>query len=186
MALAGVVMTGYLILHMLSNLSFFSEPMFTSFYAFYNTGVIRWLVLALMIVAIAIHVKAAIKIRKVNANARKIDYAKHDKLKIPAVMVTASIIFLLAFIVAHIIQTLGFDTTAIYDEVRQLFKSAIMLLFYLAGLLVLTMHLSHSLANVLQTLGKTSVVYHSLVWVGVLTLTGGFAVVPLYIYFVMP
>ncbi|PHS31207.1 MAG: succinate dehydrogenase [Methylophaga sp.] len=186
MALAGVVMTVYLVFHMLSNLSFFSESAFTNFYDFYNAGPIRWIVLLLMISAIAIHVKAAIKIRKVNAKARLIDYAKHDKFKIPAPLVTLSIIFLLSFIMVHIIQTLLFDVQVIYSEVTMLFQSTLMVLFYLAGLFVLTMHLSHSLANVLQTLGKTSIIYHSLVWVGVLALTGGFALIPLYIYFVMP
>jgi succinate dehydrogenase / fumarate reductase cytochrome b subunit len=186
MALAGVVMTVYLVFHMLSNLSFFSESAFIRFYDFYNAGPIRWIVLLLMISAIVIHVKAAIKIRKVNAKARMIDYAKHDKFKIPASLVTLSIIFLLSFIIVHIAQALLFDTGALYSEVTVLFQSALMVLFYLAGLFVLTMHLSHSLANVLQTLGKTSIIYHSLVWAGVLALTGGFALIPLYIYFVMP
>jgi succinate dehydrogenase / fumarate reductase cytochrome b subunit len=186
MAIAGMILTGYLIFHMLSNLSFFSESAFTRFYDFYNAGPIRWIVLILMIAAIAIHVKAAIKIRKVNAKARVIDYAKHDKFKIPASLVTISIIFLFGFIIIHIIQSLLFDTSVLYSEVTALFQSTFMVLFYLAGLFVLTMHLSHSLANVLQTLGKTSVVYSSLVWMSVLALTGGFALIPLYIYFVMP
>ncbi|NOQ94852.1 MAG: succinate dehydrogenase [Methylophaga sp.] len=186
MALAGVVMTAYLIFHMLSNLSFFSQNIFTQFYDIYNGGPIRWLVLLLMIAVIAIHVKIAVKIRKVNAKARTIDYAQHDKFKIPAPLVTVSIIFLLSFIVIHIVQTLLFDTSQLYSEVTQLFQSEIMVLFYLAGLFVLTMHLQHSIANVLQTLGKTSVIYHGLVWSGVLALTGGFALIPLYIYFVMP
>jgi len=186
MALAGMIMTAYLIFHMLSNLSFFSQSVFSQFYDLYNAGPIRWLVLLAMIMAIAIHVKTAIKIRRVNAQARTIDYAKHDKFKIPAPLVTLSIIFLLSFILIHIVQTLLFDTTQLYSELTQLFQSPIMLLFYLAGLFVLTMHLQHSIANVLQTLGKTSVTHHCLVWGGVLTLTGGFALIPLYIYFVMP
>lgn len=186
MALAGLFMTVYLVFHMLSNLSFFSQSTFIQFYDLYNGGPIRWLVLLLMVVAIAIHVKIAITIRKVNAKARTIDYVKHDKFKIPAPLVTVSIIFLLSFILIHIVQTLLFDTAQLYGELIQLFQSPIMLLFYLAGLFVLTMHLQHSLANVLQTLGKTSVIYHSLVWAGVLSLTGGFTLIPLYIYFVMP
>jgi len=186
MAVAGLFMTVYLVFHMLSNLSFLSESTFTQFYDLYNAGPIRWLVLLAMIVAIAIHVKTAIKIRRINAQARTIDYAKYDTFKIPAPLVTVSIIFLLSFIVIHIIQTLLFDIAQLYSDLTQLFQSPIMVLFYLAGLFVLTMHLQHSLANVLQTLGKTSVICHGLVWAGVLSLTGGFALIPLYIYFVMP
>lgn len=185
MALAGLVMTAYLIFHMLSNLSFLSEASFISFYHWYNSGLIRWLILLIMVVAIFIHVKAAIRIRKANAKARTIDYKKHDKFKIPALFVTASIIFLLTFIVVHIIQALMFDNDILYSEITQLFQSELMVLFYLAGLFVLMMHLQHSLANVLQTLGKTSVSCHSLVWIGSLLLTGGFALIPLYIYFVL-
>lgn len=185
MALAGLVMAAYLIFHMLINLSFLSEAGFSSFYHWYNSGLIRWLVLLIMVVAIIIHVKAAIKIRKANAKARTIDYKKHDKFKIPALFVTASIIFLLTFIVVHIIQSLMFDTDKLYSEITQLFQSEFMVLFYLAGLFVLMMHLQHSLANVLQTLGKTSATCHSLVWIGSLLLTGGFALIPLYIYFAM-
>ncbi len=185
MALAGLVMTGYLIFHMLTNLTFLSETKFNNFYHWYNAGPIRWLVLLIMVVAILIHVKAAIRIRKVNAKARTIDYKKHDKFKIPALFVTASIVFLLTFIVVHIIQTLMFDTDILYSEIAQLFQSELMVLFYLAGLFVLMMHLQHSLANVLQTLGKTSVTCHSLVWMATLLLTGGFALIPLYSYFVL-
>lgn len=186
MAMAGLVMLGYLIFHMLTNLSFFSEAAFTGFYDFYNQALIRWPLLLVVVAAIALHVKVAIKIRKTNAKARTIDYVRHDKFKVPASLVTVSIIFLLFFIVVHILQTLSFSTTRVYQELVYQFQSFWMLTFYLAGLFVLTMHLSHSLANVLQTLGKTSESCQLIVWAGTLLLTGGFALVPLYIYFVMP
>lgn len=181
MAIAGMVMTTYLLFHMLSNLSFFCETTFNSFYAWYNAG-LRWPVLVVMVVAIAIHVKAAIKIRKVNAKARRVQYRKHDKFHVPAPLVTISIILLLAFMVMHIIQTLLFDSNNVYMELQQLFQSAFMVLLYLAGLFLLMMHLSHSLANVLQTMGKTSVTCHALVWASVLLLVGGFAIIPLSIF----
>lgn len=186
MALAGLVMTVYLFFHMFTNFSFLNEAVFSNFYQWYNGGIVRWLVLFIMVMAVIIHVKVAIKIRRVNAKARTIDYKKHDKFKIPTLFVTASIVFLLAFIVIHIIQTLLFDPSNVYQELSTMFQSHWMLLFYLAGLFVLTMHLQHSLANVLQTLGKTSMTCHSLVWTATLLLTGGFAVIPLYIYFVLP
>ena len=186
MALAGLVMLGYLIFHMLTNLSFFSEAAFTSFYDFYNQPLIRWPILFLVLAAIVFHVKIAIKIRKINAKARTIDYARHDKFRIPAILVTVSVAFLLFFIVIHILQTLSFDTGRVYQELIYQFQSFWMLLFYLAGLFVLTMHLAHSLANVLQTLGKTSASCQCLVWGGTVLLTVGFALVPLYIFFVMP
>ncbi len=185
MALAGTLMTVYLVFHMFSNLTFFCEQQFTAFYQWYNGGITRWLVLALMVFAIVIHVKTAILIRKVNAKARQVDYKKHDTFKIPAHFVTLSIVFLLAFIVIHVVQMLRFDVTNTYDELIYLFQSPFMVLFYLAGLFVLLMHLQHSLANVLQTLGKTSKTNHILIWIACLLLIGGFASVPLYSYVVL-
>jgi succinate dehydrogenase cytochrome b subunit len=185
MALAGVLMLAYLVFHMLTNLSFFTEASFTEFYDWYNGGLIRWIVLITLVVAIFIHVKVAFRIRKKNAEARTIDYAQHDKFKIPTYLVTASIIFLLAFIIIHIVQSLFLEQFNTDEEITNLFQSTLMVLFYLAGLFVLTMHLHHSLVNVLQTLGKTSISCHVYVWLGTLLLTVGFAVIPLAIYFGM-
>lgn len=185
MAVAGITLFGYLIFHMLSNLTFFSTGLFNDFYHWYNDGLARWLVLVVVIAILAIHVRTALKIRAINAKARTIDYYRHDKFKIPAPFVTASILFLLAFIVIHMIQTLRFDTSDIYQQTVQLFDSFWMVMFYMAGLFVLTMHLQHSLANVFQTLGKTAWTCQYLAWTVSLILTGGFALLPLYIYFVM-
>jgi len=185
MAIAGVAMLGYLVFHMLTNLSFFSQSAFTQFYEGYNIGLIRWPILLIFAGAVVFHVKTAIKIRKVNSKARTVDYQIHDKLMISAALVTASIGFLLFFIIVHILQTVTFDTDHVYQELSGLFQSVWMLVFYMAGLFVMTMHLSHSLANVLQTLGKTSVSCHYLVWAACILLGLGFAIVPLYIFFVM-
>ncbi|MBE0439231.1 MAG: DUF418 domain-containing protein [Gammaproteobacteria bacterium] len=186
MAIAGVVMTVYLVLHMLTNLNFFNQSAFTAFYDWYNNSIIRWLVLLVMAAAILLHVKTAIKIRHVNAKARTVDYKKHDRFKIPAVFVSLSIVFLFGFILIHVYQTLTFVSTDTYAEIVQLFQSPSMTLFYLAGLFVLLMHLHHSLANVLQTLGKTSFSCHCLAWGVPLVLVGGLASIPLYISVVMP
>jgi len=186
MALAGMLMALYLIIHMLTNLSFFSESRFSAFYHWYNSGLVRWLVLATIAASLFIHIKAAIRIRTVNAKARTVAYKKHDKFHVPAILVTISIIFLFGFIAVHVFQTLSFDAADVYRELIQQFQSPWMVLFYLAGLFVLMMHLHHSLANVLQTLGKTSVTCNGLVLASCLLLAAGFAVVPLYIYCVMP
>lgn len=183
MAIAGVVMFIYLIGHMLSNLTFFSNTMFNDFYAWYNQLLVRGSVLVLFVSAVAIHVRTAFKIRAINAKARTIDYARQAGFKIPAKLVTISVLFLLAFIVIHIIQTLLLNTSDPYQAMLDLFESFWMLAFYMAGLFVLTMHLQHSLANVLQTLGKTSFTCQYLAWAVTLSVTGGLAIVPLYIYF---
>jgi succinate dehydrogenase / fumarate reductase cytochrome b subunit len=186
LTIAGSIMLAYLVFHMLSNLSFFADKAYEQFYQWYNQGIIRLGLLAVFAGAILVHAVIAFRIRRVNAAARTVGYAKHDKLHIPAWMVSLSILFLLGFIIIHVIQTLGFDTNDVTTATIELFSSLWNVLFYLAGLFVLTMHLAHSAGNILQTLGKTSATCQSTVIACTLLLTGGFAVVPLYIYFVMP
>ena len=182
MALAGTVMTAYLIFHMLSNLSFFSAPAFERFYDFYNQPWMRWPLLLLVLLSLAIHVKAAVAIRIKNAKARRVGYKKHDKLHVPAALVSLSVALLLLFIVVHIAQTLMLDTNHVRAAMLDWFSATWMLLFYLAGLFILAMHLQHSLVNVLQTLGISSRMYQVLIISGVVLLTAGFASVPVYIW----
>lgn len=182
MALAGTVMTVYLVFHMLSNLSFFSKPAFESFYAFYNQPWFRWPVLLLVVASLFIHVKAAIHIRIKNSRARQVGYKKHDKFHVPAPLVSLSIVLLLLFMLVHIGQTLMMDTSQVRATMLAWFSSVWMLLFYLAGLFILAMHLQHSLVNVMQTLGISSRMHQLSIITGVAILTLGFASVPVYIW----
>jgi succinate dehydrogenase / fumarate reductase cytochrome b subunit len=182
MTLAGTVMSGYLVFHMLTNLSFFSGDAFDRFYQFYNQAWVRWPVLILVLLSLIIHVRAAIHIRVQNSKARQTGYKKYDKPHIPAALVSLSIILLLGFILIHIGQTLMLDTEQVRAAMVSWFSSVWMLLFYLAGLFILAMHLQHSLINVLQTLGITSKTYKVSIISGVVLLIVGFASVPLSIW----
>lgn len=182
MALAGTVMTAYLIFHMLTNLSFFSGSAFENFYDVYNLAWIRWPIFLLVLGSLIIHIKAAVNIRIKNNQARRIGYKKHDKLHIPAQLVSLSIALLLLFILVHIGQALLLDTSSIRMGVTEWFSSVWMFLFYLAGLGILAMHLQHSLINVMQTLGISSKTHKITIIGGVVLLTVGFASVPAYIW----
>lgn len=182
MALAGTVMTAYLIFHMLTNLSFFSGSAFENFYDIYNLAWIRWPIFLLVLGSLIIHIKAAVNIRIKNNQARRIGYKKHDKLHIPAQLVSLSIALLLLFILVHIGQALLLDTSSIRMGVTEWFSSVWMFLFYLAGLGILAMHLQHSLINVMQTLGISSKTHKITIIGGVVLLTVGFASVPAYIW----
>lgn len=178
MALAGIVLSGYLLLHMLSNLSFISPQAFNDFYQFYNQPLIRWPLWLLVSAAILLHVIVAIQIRLHNSKARPVAYHHRQHHWIPAWLVSTVITLILLFIVWHMAQMWSFDGADIYRQTQDLFVSGWQLLIYLAGLGLMALHLLHSLPNVLQTLGKTSKQYLWLSTALVLLLTAGFAVVP--------
>jgi succinate dehydrogenase / fumarate reductase cytochrome b subunit len=185
MALAGMVLSAYLLLHMLSNLSFISPQAFNDFYAIYNQPLIRWSLWLLVSAALLLHVIVAIQIRLHNGKARPVAYRHRQHHWIPAWLVSTVITLILLFIIWHMVQMWSFDGADIHSQTQQLFASGWQLLIYLAGLGLMALHLWHSLPNVLQTLGKTAKQY---LWVSstlVALLMIGFAVVPVMAYWSM-
>lgn len=182
MALAGLVLTAYIVLHMLSNLSFVDPAAYEAFYAFYNQPLVRWPLWILVVAALLLHIIVAVQIRMVNRNARKQPYFHRQHHWIPAWLVSIIITLILLFIVWHMAQMWAFEGEDIYEQTVALFNSGWQVAIYLSGLALLGLHLQHSLLNVLQTLGKSSRQNFWLTTSGVSILMIGFAVVPFLAY----
>lgn len=182
MAVAGLVLTAYLVLHMMTNLSFIDPASYEAFYAFYNQPLIRWPLWLLFTAAVLVHVIVAIQIRLVNGRARQVAYRHRQHHWIPAWLVNIVISLILLFIIWHMAQMQAFGHGAVYAQTLALFSSGWQVLVYLAGLLLLATHLLHSLTNVLQTLGITSRQFAGVCIAGVLILMVGFALVPVLAY----
>lgn len=182
MAVAGLVLAGYLVLHMLTNLSFIHPGSYEAFYAFYNQPLVRWPIWLLFTAAVLLHVIVAVQIRLVNGRARQVAYRHRQHHWIPAWLVNIVITLILLFIIWHMAQMLTFGEGQVYAQTLTLFSSGWQVLIYLAGLLLLATHLVHSLSNVLQTLGITSRQFAAVCIAGVLLLIAGFAVVPVLAY----
>lgn len=182
MAMAGLVLTAYLIFHMLSNLSFFSPEQYQAFYDFYNQPLIRWPLWILVAASLVFHVIVAVQIRLHNNQARVHAYQHRQHHFIPAWLVSIVITLILLFIVWHMAQMWSFGGTDIYGQTLTLFSSVWQLLIYLGGVLLIGLHLQHSLTNVLQTLGKTSKQFYWISTAIVMLLVVGFAIVPILAY----
>lgn len=182
MAMAGLVLTAYLIFHMLSNLSFFSPEQYQAFYDFYNQPLIRWPLWILVAASLVFHVIVAVQIRLHNSRARVHAYQHRQHHFIPAWLVSIVITLILLFIIWHMAQMWSFGGADIYGQTLTLFSSVLQLLIYLGGVLLIGLHLQHSLTNVLQTLGKTSKQFYWISTAIVVLLVLGFAIVPILAY----
>lgn len=182
MAIAGLLLTTYLLFHMLGNLSFFSPQHYTAFYAVYNHPFIRWPLWLLVVAALALHVVVALQTRLHNRKARLQSYQYPRRRHIPSWLVSIVITLILLFILWHLIQMWSFGEVDIYQQTQALFGSAWQVVLYLGGLLLLGLHLQHSLTNVLQTMGITAKQYYGLVTLLVVLLIVGFSAVPLAAY----
>lgn len=182
MAIAGLVLTVYLIFHMLSNLTFFIPGQYQTFYDFYNQPLIRWPLWLAVTAALVFHVIVAVQIRLHNRKARVQAYQHRQHHSIPAWLVSIVITLILLFILWHMAQMWSFGGEEIYRQTLTLFSSKWQLLIYLGGILLIGLHMQHSLTNVLQTLGKTSKQFYWICTAIVVLLVAGFALVPILAY----
>lgn len=182
MAVAGLLLTTYLLFHMLGNLSFFSPQHYEAFYAVYNHPFIRWPLWLLVVAALALHVVVALQIRLHNRKARVQAYQYRQHRRIPGWLVSIVITFILLFILWHLIQMWSLGGADMYQQTLTLFNSGCQAAIYLGGTLLIGLHLQHSLTNVLQTLGITARQYYGLITLLLVLMVVGFSAVPLAAY----
>lgn len=184
MALAGMVFFVYLLAHMLINLNFLrGADNFNGFYVWFHQAIIlRWGIIALLILSILFHVWSALS-RQLDSNSKRhIDYKKPYPKAIPRFVAWSGAGLLFAFIVFHFVQMQLLATDDFYTEVQMIFTNPLMLLIYALGLLALSAHLYHALSNVRQTFGLAFQQRHGAVASILFVLIGGFAAVPISVY----
>ena len=201
-ALTGLAFFGYLLIHLAGNLLIFAGADAFNGYAHTMTSNVLLPIIELGLAAIfLLHVFKAVTNWFGNAAARPKRYqdkhwAHHTSRKTwssTTMIVTGSIIF--AFTVLHIFQ-FRFGTyyedpvhryRDLYRIVVDLFANPVWVGVYVLVMALIGMHLRHGLSSALQSLGIEHPQYNQAVRVlGVvvaIVIAGGFAVIPIWIYF---
>lgn len=179
-AASGVVLVGYVVLHMVGNLSVFSgagapghgEARIDAYSHFlrtagnplFPTGTLLWLVRAFLLGALVVHVTGIVQLRRRNAAARPEGHpARRIGRSWSARTMRITGPLLLAFIVFHILQftTLTIDPTTlregeIYANLYWAFQQAWLVVLYVAAVVLLGLHLRHGTWSAIQTMGWSS------------------------------
>ncbi|MGK2933155.1 MAG: succinate dehydrogenase cytochrome b subunit [Solirubrobacterales bacterium] len=173
-AVTGTILLGYLVLHMLGNLNSLFGPgggdARIDWYFTWIRGVgeplvpnstVVWMVRALLLAALIIHVTGVIQLFRRNRAARPAGHPSRRigrSLESQVMMVTGT--FVLAFIVFHILQftTLTIQITPLhhgdlYENLYYAFQEWYLVVIYLVALLLLGFHLRHGIWSVTLTLG---------------------------------
>jgi succinate dehydrogenase / fumarate reductase cytochrome b subunit len=206
-AVTGVVLVAYLVLHMAGNLnSLFgpggAEPRIDWYAHWLRTfgeplvpyeGII-WAVRAVLLGAIAVHIVGVVQLNARNRAARPSAFpAKRIGRSWESRLMMVSGTLLLAFIVFHILQftTLTIDATplkagALYSNLYYAFQEWYFVAIYLVALAFLGTHLRHALWSLCQTLGLDSPERNFGIRMGANALTLviviGFALVPVLFF----
>lgn len=175
MALTGIALFLFVVGHMLGNLQIFLGPESINRYGAFLQGLgeLLWVVRLSLLAAVALHIWAAVSLTAENKAARPIAYAelKPTGSTYASRTMMMSGLIIAAFIIYHLlhytVQIEGIngahqDFKALHDEkgrhdvYRMMiigFRQPVVSIFYIAGMALLSLHLSHGVSSLFQSLG---------------------------------
>lgn len=187
MAVTGLVLFLFVVGHMVGNLQIFLGPEAINRYGYFlqNLGEGLWLVRAVLLVVILLHIWSAIKLSAENKAARPIGYAEYKPVASSYASRTMlmSGLIILAFIIYHLLHftvqtkainltgqdfhafsepikgTMGLERHDIYKMMIVGFSNIWVSAFYILGVGLLCLHLSHGISAMFQSVGLKNKVY---------------------------
>jgi succinate dehydrogenase / fumarate reductase cytochrome b subunit len=197
MAVSGILLVGFLVSHVVSNLAIFSDPGHLDAWGRFlrSTGPFLWLARAGLVVLAIVHVVAATQLTLRDRAARPEAYRLAGQRGSRWLVwgMRAGGLLLLAFLFIHLANLTwgtwhpGFVHGAVGDNVLALFRAwPWMAGFYILAMAALGLHLGHGVWSFFQTLGWNHPSWNAarrvvglLLAVGI---AGGFALIPLAIW----
>ena len=182
MAVTGLMLVGFVIVHMIGNLQEFVGPAKMNGYAAFlkSTGELLWLARAGLLAATILHVLMAWQLTQIKRKARPIDYTTREAQVSTVASRTMRWggVLLLVFIVFHILHfTTGtvfpvastpdamypaWSHTDVYGNIISAFRTPWVVAFYVVAMLFLMLHLFHGAWSSVRTLGLTKPSRHPL------------------------
>ena len=165
MGITGLIGVGFVIIHALGNLLVFRGPDAINSYSRFlkSTGEILWTLRIILIVAVVLHVIAAVQLTRQSRAARTIGYTKHEAQVATVASRTMRWggALLLLFIVLHILHfTSGtirpagsFSHEDVYANVVMSFRIWWVSLFYVISMVALGLHLYHGAWSSVRSIG---------------------------------
>jgi succinate dehydrogenase / fumarate reductase cytochrome b subunit len=202
MATTGFILFGFVVAHLLGNLSIYLGAEGINAYArhLHQLEPLLWGFRFGLLGAVALHVLFGITLTLENRSARPVAYKrkKHPRSSLAGRTMIYSGLLLATFIVFHLlhftfrtigpqIEMLNGDLPNVFRMVIDSFRQAGYALAYVIAMTVLFFHISHGFASLFQTSGINNEV--TLPWLGRLSravaiiLAAGFVSIPVLIFF---
>jgi len=193
MAVTGLVLFGFLILHMLGNLQVFLGREVMNHYAetLHGNPGLLWVARVVLLVSVVLHTWAAIQLTAVKTAARPVAYVKPGNVQgstgSRTMMLSGPVIAL--FVIGHLLHfTTGtihpqFVELHAYENVITGFANPIAAGLYILAMILVGFHLSHGIWSMFQSIGFSHPRYTPLIkkFAGVFSwiLIAGFISVPI-------
>ena len=170
-AMTGVILILFVIGHLLGNLQIFLGPEWINAYSQHlrDLGPLLWLIRIFLLVSVLLHIYFTILLAIENRSARPEAYRDRNYVKASWAsrhMVVSGLV-VLAFIIFHLLHftarkfdpqfpLLKLDPLNRYDVYSMMvygFQNVYVSIFYVVGLFLLTLHLTHGSSSFFQSLG---------------------------------
>lgn len=170
-AATGVILIFFIIGHLLGNLQIFLGPDWVNGYAEHlrELGPLLWLIRVSLLATVILHIYFTIRLAIENKRARPKNYVRKESVKASFasrhMVVSGLVVF--AFIIFHLLHFTGRnfnpqfpllknDPLNHYDVYSMMvygFQNVYISAFYIIGLFLLTLHLTHGASSFFQSLG---------------------------------
>ncbi len=175
-ALSGIVLVLFVTGHLVGNFTIYLGQDWLNWYAAHlqSLGPLLWLIRLFMLATIGAHIFFTMLLWKENQAARPKKYIASDPIqtsvfartmRLSGLIVLAFIVFHLAHFTVRVIDPAfqnmeamldGHEVHNCYGMVVTGFQNPSVVIIYIVGLTLLTMHLSHGIGSLFQTLGITN------------------------------
>ncbi|MCU0246439.1 MAG: succinate dehydrogenase cytochrome b subunit [Bryobacter sp.] len=163
MAVTGLILCGFVLVHMIGNLQLFQGPEKLNHYAelLRISMPLLWTARIVLLLCVFLHILSAYQLWMLKRAARPVDYVRKSSIATTyaarTMLVSGPI--LLAFIVYHILHfTTGqahpsFEPGNVYANVVAGFQNPLASIFYMVANILLATHLYHGVWSMFQTMG---------------------------------
>ena len=201
MAVTGLIMLAFVVIHMLGNLKIFFGPADFNHYAGWlrtiGTPILHdtwylWIQRAVLTVALVAHIWAAWSLSVQDVRARPVGYEARRKGSRSTWYMRSGGIVLLAFIIYHLLDLSAgvlnpaVEGAGVYGRVVADFKVWYVVLAYTVAMVSLAYHVAHGLWSAANTLGvgsATTKAFQSIAVASGVLLAAGFLLVPFCVVF---
>jgi|SRR5689334_4166821 len=187
MAVTGVILFGFVVGHMAGNLQLYLGPGPMNAYAVFLREVLHgaglWIARAVLLLAVILHVWAAVSLTRLDLAARPVDYREWRPME--STYASRSMrwtgFLLAAFVVFHLLDLTfgtanpGFQEGNVYANVVRSFSRVPVVVVYVVSMGLLGLHLKHGTLSMLRTLGLSHP-YHQTIAAQVLTVLVGLTI----------
>src|SRR5262245_20314933 len=170
-AVTGVILILFVIGHLVGNLQIFLGPEWINGYSqhLHDLGPFLWLIRGFLIIVVVAHIYYTIRLAIENRRARPTAYRRREIVKatLASRTMVMSGLILLTFIIYHLLHftfrttdprfpSLPMDPLGHYDVYSMIilgFQNPVVSGFYILGMFLLALHLSHGFSSFFQSLG---------------------------------